>query len=118
MVGRDVEMVIEKKPAVVGPELLCVKKLHYVREDKVAVLNGVSFSVRAGEILGIAGVEGNGQTELVQIITGLLSPSKGDIAVNEKVMRRLNPKTARKSGMAYSSDRWSGAARSQLWKKM
>lgn len=106
MVGRDVEMVIEKKPAVVGPELLCVKKLHYVREDKVAVLNGVSFSVRAGEILGIAGVEGNGQTELVQIITGLLSPSKGDIAVNEKVMRRLNPKTARKSGMSHiPSDR-------------
>jgi len=106
MVGRDVEMIIDKTPAVLGPELLKVENLQYIREDKIAVLNGISFSVHAGEILGIAGVEGNGQTELVQIVTGLLSPSKGEITVREKVMTKLTPKTARKNGMSHiPSDR-------------
>jgi simple sugar transport system ATP-binding protein len=106
MVGRDVEMKIEKEPSKNGSTLLDVENLCYIREDKIEILKGITFQLRAGEILGIAGVEGNGQTELVQIITGLLRPSTGSVSISGEIVGKLTPKIARKKGMSHiPSDR-------------
>ncbi len=71
MVGREVILSVDKEPAKPGEALLEVEQLTIPGKDKKQRLAGVSFQVRAGEIVGIAGVEGNGQTELVEAITGL-----------------------------------------------
>lgn len=106
MVGHDVDFKIHKVLPKRGTELLGVVDLHYTREDKVKVVDGVSFSLKAGEILGVAGVEGNGQNEVVQIITGLLSPASGTVRVQEEFITRLTPKIARLKGMSHiPSDR-------------
>src|SRR3954453_8887999 len=78
MVGRDVLLRVEKEPAQPGDVLLTVQDLH-VRDDReIEKVRGVSFDVRAGEIVGIAGVDGNGQTELIDAITGLRKVDSGD----------------------------------------
>lgn len=78
MVGRDVSLKVDKAPAKPGEVALDVKGLVVKGEHKNAV-DGVSFQVRAGEIVGIAGVEGNGQSELVEAITGLMEYQSGEI---------------------------------------
>jgi general nucleoside transport system ATP-binding protein len=82
MVGRDVLLRVEKQPATPGDVMLELDDLH-VRDDRgIAKVRGVSFSVRAGEIVGIAGVDGNGQSELIEAITGLRRAESGRIAVS------------------------------------
>src|SRR6266516_1469807 len=71
MVGREVLLRVNKTPAHPGPVILHVENLHAQSDRGLEVLHGVSFDVRAGEILGIAGVEGNGQSELVEVLTGM-----------------------------------------------
>ncbi|CAN5217773.1 ABC transporter ATP-binding protein [soil metagenome] len=81
MVGRDVLLRVEKEPAIPGEPLLQVQDLH-VRDDRdIERVRGISFEVRAGEIVGIAGVDGNGQTELIDAITGLLKIQSGTVTV-------------------------------------
>ena len=81
MVGRDVLLRVEKAPAQTGDVLLSVQDLH-VRDDRgIEKVRGVSFDVRAGEIVGLAGVDGNGQTELIDAITGLMKTESGTIKV-------------------------------------
>src|SRR5579864_6734102 len=81
MVGRDVLLRVEKPPAEIGDVLLSVEDLH-VRDDRgIEKVRGVSFEVRAGEILGIAGVDGNGQTELIDALTGLQRIDSGRVRV-------------------------------------
>ena len=77
MVGREVNLVVRKKPAQPGEAALEVKDLFVRDERKHMTVNGVSFDVRKGEVLGIAGVQGNGQTELVYALTGLLPIEAG-----------------------------------------
>ena len=79
MVGRDVVLKIDKKPAQPGVPLLKVKDLKIADETGAVQVNGVSFALRSGEILGIAGVEGNGQTPLIDAITGMGHVSSGTI---------------------------------------
>lgn len=79
MVGRDVVLKIEKKPAKPGKPLLRVKDLKVTDETGAIHLNGVSFSLREGEILGIAGVEGNGQSQMIDAITGMGHVTSGTI---------------------------------------
>ena len=79
MVGRDVVLKIEKKPAKPGKPLLRVKDLKVADETGAIHLNGVSFTLREGEILGIAGVEGNGQSQMINAITGMGHVSSGSI---------------------------------------
>jgi simple sugar transport system ATP-binding protein len=74
MVGRDVLLRIEKPEANAGATVLSVRELSMVAKDKTRRLDNVSFEVRAGEIVGIAGVEGNGQTELIEALAGLILP--------------------------------------------
>ena len=78
MVGREVLLRVEKTPAQPGEVLLAVKDLHVSDDRGIEKVRGVSFEVRAGEIVGIAGVDGNGQTELIDAITGLLKSESGD----------------------------------------
>ena len=77
MVGRDVLLRVEKQPAEAGDVLLEVEDL-YVSDDRgIEKVRGVSLEVRAGEIVGIAGVDGNGQTELIEALTGLRGSRAG-----------------------------------------
>jgi ABC-type uncharacterized transport system ATPase subunit len=84
MVGRDVSLVVNKPPAQVGEIVLDVKNL-FVQDDRgLTAVKGVSFEVRAGEILAFAGVQGNGQTELVEALTGLRGVIAGTMELNGK----------------------------------
>lgn len=83
MVGRSVNLEIEKSPAQVGDVIFEVKNLTVKsKTTSKNVLNDVSFKVRAGEIVAIAGIEGNGQSELVYAISGLMDVDKGEIILN------------------------------------
>jgi simple sugar transport system ATP-binding protein len=81
MVGREVLLRVDKKPAEPGEPLLQVEDLNVIDERGLPAVRGVSFEVRAGEIVGIAGVDGNGQTELIDALTGLTKPESGVIRV-------------------------------------
>ncbi len=81
MVGREVSLVVDKAPAQPGDVVLTVEDLHVLDDRGEPAVRGVSLEVRAGEILGIAGVQGNGQTELVEAITGLRQPLRGHIRI-------------------------------------
>ncbi len=93
MVGREVLLRVEKKPAQPTDPLLEVRDLHVNDDRHLAAVRDVSFVVRAGEIVGIAGVEGNGQSELIEAITGLRRVEEGEIAVGGRVVTHA---TARK----------------------
>ena len=84
MVGRDVVQKIVKDPAHPGESLLRVKDVKIVDETGTVYVDGVSFSLREGEILGIAGVEGNGQSQLIDAITGMGHISAGSISLRDK----------------------------------
>jgi len=79
MVGREVLFRVDKRPAEPADVVLSVRDLHAADDKGAPALRGVSLDIRAGEVLGIAGVEGNGQTELVEAITGLRRASSGSI---------------------------------------
>jgi simple sugar transport system ATP-binding protein len=81
MVGREVLLRVDKTPGTPAEPLLEVENLHVVDDRGIAKVRGVGFQVRAGEIVGIAGVDGNGQTELIDAITGLRHPAEGRIVV-------------------------------------
>lgn len=83
MVGREVLLRVNKTPAHPGPVILHVEDLHALSDRGLEVLHGVSFDVHAGEILGIAGVEGNGQSELVEAITGMRKVTQGKMTLSE-----------------------------------
>ena len=83
MVGREVLLRVNKTPAHPGPVVLDVEELHAQSDRNLEVLQGVSFVVRAGEILGIAGVEGNGQSELVEALTGMRKVTGGKITITQ-----------------------------------
>ncbi|MFD0870408.1 ABC transporter of metals [Chlamydia abortus] len=84
MVGRDVLFRVEKIPAEPKEVVLSVRNLSSLDDKGALALNGVSFDIRAGEVLGIAGVEGNGQTELVETLTGLRKASSGEARYQNK----------------------------------
>jgi ABC-type uncharacterized transport system ATPase subunit len=89
MVGRDVVFQLEKKPATPGEIVLHVEDVHAENDKGLHALNGISLNVRAGEIVGLAGVAGNGQRELAQVITGLRKCESGQITFNnEKITNR------------------------------
>ena len=81
MVGRDVLLRVQKDPAQPGDVLLSVEDLHVVDERGIEKVRGTSFEVRAGEIVGIAGVDGNGQSELIDAIAGLQKIASGRVVI-------------------------------------
>jgi simple sugar transport system ATP-binding protein len=81
MVGRDVLLRVEKPPAQPAEQLLVVENVHVVDDRGIEQVRGVSLNVRAGEIVGIAGVDGNGQSELIDALAGLRRVSSGEIRI-------------------------------------
>jgi general nucleoside transport system ATP-binding protein len=101
MVGREVFFDIKKTKVNRGEKRLSVKDLTYVSDTGRPVLNGVSFNLYSGEVMGIAGVEGNGQTELVEIMTGLREAAGGEITVEGKNIVNQTPRTIRMMKIAH-----------------
>jgi general nucleoside transport system ATP-binding protein len=81
MVGRPVQLTVDKAPAAPGEPVLDVESLHVVNDTGQVLVDDVSFSVRAGEIFAVAGVQGNGQTELTECLIGLTRPTSGRIRI-------------------------------------
>ena len=101
MVGRDVVLVVEKEPAKPGKAILELNNL-FVREDRdLMAVNGVSLEVRAGEILGIAGVQGNGQTELVEAIVGLRRVEEGSVRIAGQNATNASPRKITEIGVGH-----------------
>lgn len=101
MIGHDVLPSIEKKPTQIGSAILQVSHLRVKDNLGLHSIEDLSFAVHAGEILGIAGVEGNGQTELVEAITGLRPVEHGEISINEKNIAGQNPRQLYQQGLAH-----------------
>jgi len=104
MVGRKVRMTIDKAPAHPGEPLLRVENLSVHDHYGVARLDRVSLEVRAGEIVGIAGVSGNGQSELLDVLSGILPPGEGEVLINGHTVtpaHPTNPEAVRASSVAH-----------------
>ena len=104
MVGRDVILSVEKEQAQPTDVVLRVKDLEYTNEWNRKMLNKVSFAVRKGEILGIAGVEGNGQAELVEMLFNLNRPDGGTAEVNGKNILGVAQDKIREMGVSLNAN--------------
>jgi simple sugar transport system ATP-binding protein len=101
MVGRDVQLVVDKAPASPGDVVLQVEDLVVADERGQVAVDGVSFEVRAGEILAVAGVTGNGQTELVEALTGLARPARGTVRLDGEDVTGARPGELFSIGVAH-----------------
>jgi general nucleoside transport system ATP-binding protein len=101
MVGREVLLRVEKAPAKPGDVLLSVEDLQVVDDRGIPKVRGVSFDVRAGEIVGVAGVDGNGQTELIEAITGLRKAGSGTIRVAGRELRAAGAREMLDAGVGH-----------------
>ena len=101
MVGREVVLSVEKPPAEPGETLLEVKDLVVADERGLEAVRGVSLEVKAGEIVGIAGVDGNGQSELIDALTGLRSPSAGTITAAGENLTSANARACLDAGVGH-----------------
>ena len=101
MIGRDISLTVDKKKAEPKEVVLEVKGISKETQEGKPILTDVSFAVRKGEILGIVGVAGNGQSELVDVITGMSSASKGELLLSGKIMHSLNIRERRNNHMAF-----------------
>ena len=106
MVGRDIIMKIDKEEQKLGDPVLSVSHVTKFLTSEKKILDDVSFKVRGGEILGVAGVEGNGQKEISEIITGLDRDFAGDVLIGEqqKDVRDCTVRQLRESGVAHISE--------------
>ena len=110
MVGREVLLRVNKTPAHPGPVVLHVENLHALSDRGLEILHGINLDVHSGEILGIAGVEGNGQTELVEVLSGMRAPTQGKISIApikegqlgiERVVTGKDARGVRQAGLAH-----------------
>ena len=101
MVGRELFLQIDKPPQRRGPVVAQIQKLGYVAPTGRPMLRDLSFQVYAGEILGIAGVEGNGQTELAETLSGLKPATTGDVIVNGQSIGGQDARQVRRAGVAH-----------------
>jgi general nucleoside transport system ATP-binding protein len=104
MVGRDVLFRIEKEPARAGEPMLEVSELEVDDDRGLPALRGLSLAVRGGEIVGVAGVDGNGQSELVEAITGLRMPRAGHIRVADKDITAAGVRDALAAGIGHIAE--------------
>ncbi|OAB46084.1 ABC transporter ATP-binding protein [Paenibacillus glacialis] len=101
MVGRNVSFKIDKKPATPGEAILQVRDLKLKNKDGISVLNGLSLDVRAGEILGVAGVDGNGQSELIEALSGLRKVDSGSVKLKDMELTNRNPRFVSEQGVSH-----------------
>ena len=100
MVGRDVNFKVEKKEMTPGETVLEVRDIHAKDYRDVEILKGLNLQVRRGEIVGLAGVDGNGQTELVEVLTGLRKAESGTVTLLGKDVFNKSPKKTFESGIS------------------
>jgi ABC-type uncharacterized transport system ATPase subunit len=101
MVGRDVQLVVDKEPADPGAPVLEIRDLVVSDDRSHRVVDGVSLEVRAGEILAVAGVQGNGQSELVDAICGLRRPDAGSVYLDGAEVTGDSPQQMFRAGIAH-----------------
>ena len=101
MIGRDYIPVVQKAPAHPGAVALEVRGLCADDDRGVPALNGLDLTVRFGEIVGIAGVEGNGQTELVEALTGLRKATAGAVSLQGSPITNVSPRRMREAGVSH-----------------
>ena len=101
MVGRPVQLVVDKAPSQPGEPILSVDQIHAVDSSGRTLVDHVSFDVHAGEIVGVAGVQGNGQTELVEALTGLRDVITGSIHLGGEDITHATPRDVHRAGVAH-----------------
>ena len=101
MVGRKVNLEILRNEYNPGDDVLEVQNLHALNQRGLPALNGVSFKVAKGEIVGVAGVEGNGQTELIEAISGMLRPTEGKVILKGEDVTEFSVRKRREGGMSH-----------------
>jgi simple sugar transport system ATP-binding protein len=101
MVGRAVELVAHKTPARPGEVVLQVDGLRVLDDRENVAVDGVDLDVRAGEVVGVAGVQGNGQTELVEVLTGLRPPFTGRLRIAGQEVTHVSPRAITELGVAH-----------------
>jgi simple sugar transport system ATP-binding protein len=104
MVGRDISLTPVKKAMPSAEPVLSVKNIFVSSDREHSKLRGISFELYRGEILGVAGVDGNGQNELVEAITGLRHVEKGEIILKNKSIQNRRVRDIRAAGVAYIPD--------------
>ena len=109
MVGRDVLLRVDKKPARPGPVALHAEDLTASSDQGVPALRGISFDLHQGEILGFAGVEGNGQSELVEVLAGTRRPTGGQVLLGPRDVTALNAARIRSAGIGHIPEDRRGA---------
>ncbi len=101
MVGKDIELTLEKEEANFGKNVLEVKNLNVINKDKLKVVKDVSFNIREGEIMAIAGVSGNGQVELADAIAGMMKAESGNIKLLGKDITHWSIRERNDGGISY-----------------
>jgi simple sugar transport system ATP-binding protein len=101
MVGREVLLQVKKKPATIGEPVFEVQDISVADVNGLAAISHVSFKVHAGEILGIAGVSGNGQTEMVEVVSGMKALDGGKMLFKGKDITHTNVHQRRDLGVAH-----------------
>jgi simple sugar transport system ATP-binding protein len=101
MVGRAVELTADRGTSHVGEPMLRVEDLRVADDRRHEVVPGVTFEVRAGEILGVAGVAGNGQDELIEAITGLRKPAGGRVGLGDLDVTGFSPRRMNEAGVGF-----------------
>jgi general nucleoside transport system ATP-binding protein len=101
MVGREVLLRVDKEPGTPGDTLLDVQGVSVLDDRDLQAVRDVSFQVRAGEIVGVAGVDGNGQTELIDALTGLRKPAAGRITIEGRDVTNENANAHLEAGFGH-----------------
>jgi simple sugar transport system ATP-binding protein len=101
MVGRQVRLEVQKAPHKPGEVVLEVRDLVAINERRQVAVDGVSLELREGEVLGVAGVQGNGQTELVEVVTGLRRPQSGSVHLVGQDVTGASPRRITELGAAH-----------------
>ena len=101
MVGRAVKLMVDKDAPQPGADVLSVKDVTVIDSRGATVVDDVSFTARAGEVLAIAGVQGNGQTELIKTLMGLIEPTAGTIELDGEDISHYGPRRSLEAGIGY-----------------
>lgn len=100
MVGREVKLVVDKKPSNPGDTVLAIKNLTVEDDRKIEKVRNLSLNVKKGEIVGIAGIDGNGQQELVEAITGMRHAKSGTVTIHGADVQNTTPRHVIRSGIS------------------
>ncbi|MGD8191090.1 ABC transporter ATP-binding protein [Brevibacillus ginsengisoli] len=101
MVGREVHFHVDKEPSDPKDVILSIKNVTALGNRGVNALNKISLDVRAGEVVGIAGVDGNGQSELIEVLTGLRKAQSGSVLLKGKDIMNHSPRLISEAGLSH-----------------